>query len=213
MEAGEKIKKAKSESPEDDRQKSEFPEDNTQENKAEEGEIAGKTTAFQDAWAIAQKKARDVYVKPGVVILTPENWESDTLEKLMQAQLVHADQGAFVGFFFAGSDGEACVHPGQNKCLRQKPLKKARLSSFCCGINRIMVECRDAVVIGVGKVDGNEQIVAQVVAGMKWEHQIIGAVTARRAYDNFIKSGSPEKKRRLQRGLGTTKYRENYFIC
>ena len=213
MEAGEKIKKAKSESPEDDRQKSEFPEDNTQENKAEEGEAADKTTGKQDARAIAQKKSQDVFVKPGVVILTPENWESDTLEKLMQTQLVHADQGAFVGFFFAGSDGEAPVHPGQNKCLRQTPLKKARLSSFCHGINCIMVECRDAVVIGVGRVDGNEQIVEQVVAEMRWEYQTIKAVTARRAYDNFIKSGSPQKKRRVQRGLGTTKYAEKFFIC
>jgi hypothetical protein len=218
MDADEKIKKAKSESREDD----------TQKNKAEEGETAGKTAGEQeelaagtrnnrvsrtDARAIAKKKAQDVYANPGVVILTPGNWETDTLEKLMRAQLVHADQGAFVGFFFAGSDGEACVHPGQNKCLRETPLKKARLSSFCHGLNCIMVECRDVVVIGAGRVDGNEQIVEQVVADMKWGYQTIGVVTAREAYDDFILSGSPRKRRRLKRGFATTKYAQNFFIC
>ena len=147
------------------------------------------------------------------MILTPENWQRASLEKMLKAQIAKEDQGAFVAFFFAGSDRAACVHPNQNQCLRQAPLKKARLSSFCHAVNSIMVESRDAVVIGEGKVDGNQQVVEQVVAEMRWEHRTIASVMARAEYDDFIQSGSPTKKRRVHRGLGTTRYSETYWIC
>ena len=108
---------------------------------------------------MARKRAQQLYTNPGRVILTPENWQRASLEKMLKAQIAKEDQGAFVGFFFAASDRAACVHPNQNQCLRQAPLKKARLSSFCQAVNSIMVESRDAVVISEGKVDGNQQVV------------------------------------------------------
>jgi len=196
--------------------------DDEQKHKAKDGEAASKTAGEPEGVATdkkeevleqARQKARGVYTDPGVVILTPEKWDSSALTAMMKAQLVFADQGAFCGFFFAQSDREPRTHPKQNKCLREAPLSKARLASFCHAINDIMVECRDAVVIGVGKAPGNEHIVEEVVAEMQWEHKTIDAVVNRKAYDDFVISGSPTKRRRVHRGLGTTKYKSTYWIC
>lgn len=201
--------KQKDDSPEDEKLKAEYDE----RLKVVEHEKLKADKKKQDGLAAARKKAKSLYTSPGCVILTPQNWQCASLEKMLKAQVAKEDQGAFVAFFFAGSDRAACVHPNQNTCLRQAPLKKSRLSSFCHAVNSIMVESRDAVVIGVGRVDGNQQVVEQVVAEMKWEHRAIVSVMARAEYDNFIQSGSPTKKRRVHRGLGTTRYSESYWIC
>ena len=107
------------------------------------------------------------------------------------------------------------MHTDQNKCLREAPLKKARLSSFCQAIDGIMAECQDAVVIGVGRVKGNDRIVQEVVADMKWQYKTIDAVMERTAYDEFVRSGNPAKKRKRSHWgrLGTTKYKEAYYLC
>jgi hypothetical protein len=55
--------------------------------------------------------------------------------------------------------------------------------------------------------------VGQVVNEMQWEHKTIVAIAERQVYDEFIKSGSAGKKRRLHRGLGTTKYKETFWVC
>ena len=118
---------------------------------------------------------------------------------------------SFTAFFFAASDQEAQVHPTQNKCLREVPLCKTRLSDFCHAVDTIMTECKDSVVIGVGRAEPNLEIVKQVVKEMKWDHKEVQAVTSREAYDNFIKSGSGYKRRRLHRGIATCKYITKYL--
>lgn len=187
-----------------------------------EGEAAGQTAAHteekpkdkrSEVLELAKQKANGIYTDPGVVILTPDRWERAALESMMKAQLIFADQGAFCGFFFAGSDREARVHPNQNKCLREAPLSKVRLTHFCHALDSIMVECRDAVVIGVGRGLGNAAVVREVVEEMKWEHKSIDVITARDAYDDFIKSGTPGKRRRIHRGIATCKYKSQYWIC
>ena len=161
----------------------------------------------------AKTKARGVYTNPGLVILKPERWDKAALEAVMKAQLFFADQGAFCAFFFADSDREAIVHPGQNKCLRYAPVAKARIQSFCEGLQSILKAGRDTVVIGIGRAKGNEEIVSEVVEAMGWTHEEIGAHNIRADFDNFIKSGSPKKKRRVHRGLGTVKYSQKFWVC
>ena len=198
-------------------------------HKADEKESAGKTTEDkqkekedevtgkkEEIMGLARQKAEAVYTNPGVVVLTPQKWECAALGSLMGAQkLTFKEQGGFIGFWFAGSDREARVHTDQNKCLREAPLKKARLSSFCQAIDGIMAECQDVVVIGVGRVKGNDRIVQEVVADMKWQYKTIDAVMERTAYDEFIRSGNPAKKRKRSNlgCLGTTKYKEVYYLC
>ncbi len=176
-------------------------------------EATQKVNNRQEVMVLAKKRAADVWTDPGIVILTPDRWERASLESLMKTQIILADQGAFCAFFFSASDREARCHPSQNKCLREAPLSKARLLNFSQAVNGIMQECRDAVVISVGRVPGNEKIVEAVVVEMKWEHKIIDAVTERNDYDKFIKSGSPSKKRRTLRGLATCKYKVQFWIC
>jgi hypothetical protein len=196
--------------------------------KADEGEAAGKTaedkqkekkeevaSKKEEIMGLARLKAQAVYTNPGVVILTPQKWESAALGCLMGAQkLIFKESGGFVAFWFAKSDREARVHTDQNRCLREAPLKKDRLLTWCRAINDIMVECQDSIVIGVGRVKGNNQIVQEVVSEMKWQYKTIDAVMERASYDKFVRSGNPAKKKKRRCGsLGTTQYKEVYYLC
>ena len=180
--------------------------------KEQEEGVADKKEAIR---AQAIQKAQAVYTNPGIIILTPTTWEASGLAALVTSENGFQAQGAFTAFWFSGSDREARVQVSENMCLREAPTSKARLSSFCIAIQGIMVECRDAVVIGAGKGKGNMEVVREVIAEMKWQHKVIDAVTERGAYENFIKSGTPPKKSRkcFNGGLGSTRYKIPYFVC
>ena len=181
--------------------------------KKEEDEVADKKQAIR---AKATQKAQAVYTNPGAIILTPKTWETSALSSLVTSNDGFQAQGGFVAFWFSASDREARVQASQNICLREAPTSKARLSSFCSAIDGIMVECRDAVVIGAGKGKGNMEVVREVVANMKWQHKVIDAVTERAAYENFIQSGSPPKKKKkkcFNGGLASTTYKTVYVVC
>ena len=164
----------------------------------------------------AVEKARGVFTDPGVVFLTPESWERASLEAMMKGQSHIKDGGfekRFTAFFFAPSDREARVHPGQNKCLREAPLNKLRLSGFCHAVDSIMTECKDTVVIGVGRAEPNLEIVKQVVKELKWDHTVLQAITSREGYDTFIQEGSPSCKRRRIHGKIATRQHIVRYLC
>lgn len=161
------------------------------------GEIAEK----------AKEKARAVCIDPGLVIVrdAQNRWDKAALQTLMKAQVVLADQGAFTAFWFCDSDQEVRVHPGQNRCLRYAPCSKARLGSFCEGVDSIMEPGRDSCVIDVGRAVGNRAVVEDAVDSMKWPHEEIRVCVDRSQYDEFVKSGTLAKKKRIHRGLATCK--------
>jgi len=181
--------------------------------KGDEAKGRARPATLQAVDDDVRAKARGVYTEPGVVILKPDRWNRAALQVAMQMQVLPEDQGPFCAFFFCDSDREARVHPGQNKCLRHAPLIKGHLLSFCEGVAAIMKAGRDAVIIGAGRALGNEEKIADVVGSMRWSSEQVDLVTNRAEYNEFVKSGSPQKKRRVHRGLNTNKLKQKFWIC
>ena len=148
--------------------------------------------------------------------MKPETWDRKCLEAMLKVHPFMKDSStekSFTAFFFAASDREAQVHPTQNKCLREAPLCKTRLSDFCHAVDTIMTECKDSVVIGVGRAEPNLEIVKQVVKELKWDHTVLQAITSREGYDTFIQEGSPSCKRRRIHGKIATRQHIVRYLC
>ena len=143
----------------------------------------------------------------------PSSWCSAMLAGTVQAQSLEGAFGRFVALFDPKCDEDARVHDHQNYFLRFPPLNKERLEEWAKGIDTIMTEGQDIVVILEGKVAENREKIKKVISAMKWKTREMSLHYDEDQVDQFCKAGNVKKRRRCFRGFATATYSEIAYIC
>jgi hypothetical protein len=174
------------------------------------GEVPAHKALEQSARERAQGIMRH---NPGVVILSPQSWCSQSLQTLLAGQVSLASMGKAIGFFDPKADEDVRVHPGQNVFLNYPSVNRERLEAFMEAFNSIMTDSRDVAVIFEGRVVQNRQPIVQLIEKFRWNYREVSLISDKTAFDNLLRHGNSGKTKRVKRGFATGKFRENVYVC